>query len=625
MENTVVINKLHEEKLETITKKKQGKELLLFLLSPLMTIIMLEVLRADYFVSYFELGVLSALAKYAITYIFILSVNWFFSKIFVKRLIGIYFVNIALFVFGMATLIAIRITGDPILPADMILTTEVSDLVSFIKIPWKAIIFISFGVLILHLVLYTFFEIKCSSKAKKTWNYRIITFALSIVCFAVMLCSIGYSEFVRKNILEPAGVKLSGYYTISDYKTNGLILTFVPHLRDLVVEKPQGYSKDKIAEIKKKYPDVQREFKTGALAQNANVIAIQSESFWDPTRMENITLSGDPMAKIHRLSRTYPSGYMVSPVFGCNTCVPEFEFLTGSSASFLKAGTYPYTQYIHRDITALPRVFKDNGYKTVALHTYDKYFYNRAQAYSFMGFDEFYGSRDMENPERKGTYISDMEMTRQIIKQYEANKDNPLFVYAITMQNHGNYLNKRYDVYDIDVNSEAVSEDDKVGLRDAVQGIYDIDKSFYELTQYFSVVSEPTIIVIYGDHLPFLGENSSTFYDTGFLKSDNLAENPQIYETPYLIWANFDISGVETPARVSSAYLGVSALRYAGVKKVPWNLAFYNHCFDIHSVYQHSLSTDAAGEYIERKDDDITNDYKYIQYDVISGSDYSKD
>lgn len=625
MENTAVIDRLHEEKLKTVTKKKHGKEVLLFLISPLITMIMLEILRADYFIAYLGLGALNTLAKYAITYLFILSANWFFSKLFIKKLIGIYFVNIVLFLFGMATLIAIRITGDPILPADMILTTEVSDLVSFIKIPWKAIIFISFGVLVLHLFLYTFLEMRNSVKVKKSRLYRILTFLLSFVCFAGTVYSLGYSEIVRKNILEPVGVKLSGYYTISDYKTNGLILTFMPHLRDLVVEKPDGYSKEKIDGIKQKYSDVHDEFKMGAIAQNANVIAIQSESFWDPTRMGEITLSEDPMSKIREMSQSFPSGYMVSPVFGCNTCVPEFEFLTGSSASFLKAGTYPYTQYIHRDIAAIPRAFRDNGYKTIALHTYDKYFYNRPQAYSFMGFEEFYGSRDMENPERKGTYISDMEMTRQIIKQYEENKDNPLFIYAVTMQNHGNYLNKRYDEYDVEVTSDAVSADDIVGLRDAVQGIYDIDKSFYELTKYFENVAEPTIIVIYGDHLPFLGENSSTFYATGFLKSDNLAENPQIYETPYLIWSNFDISWVWTPERVSPAYLGLSALRYAGVKSVPWNLAFYNRCYNVHSVYQHSLSTNAWGDYTERIDDEITNDYKYIQYDVISGSDYSKD
>ena len=625
MTNTDVIDRLHEEKLETIKKTKRGREVLCFLLSPIITIVMLEVLRADYFLGYLALGALPTLAKYAITYLFILSADYFFSKLFVKRLVGVYFVNILLFAFGMANLVATTITGDPILPADMILTKEVTDIVSFVKIPWKAKIFVSFGILVLHLVLYTVLDVKNSVKSKKSVLNRVLTFLLSCVLFSGMVFALGYSSFVRKNVLEKAGVKVSGYYTISDYKTNGLVLTFMTHLSDLVVEKPEGYSEEKINAVKAKYPDVSDEFKLGAIAQNANVIAIQSESFWDPTRMENITLSEDPMPKIREMGQSFPSGYMVSPVFGCNTCVPEFEFLTGSSADFLKAGTYPYTQYIHRDISALPRTFKDNGYKTIALHTYDKYFYNRAQAYSFMGFDEFYGSSDLKSPERKGTYIADMEMTRWIIKQYEENKDNPLFIYAITMQNHGNYLNQRYDEYDVDVTSDALSENDLGGLCDAVQGIYDIDKSFYELTKYFETASEPTIIVIYGDHLPFLGENSSTFYDTGFLKSDNLAENPQMYETPYLIWANFDMSWVWMPSRASSAYLGLSALRFAGVQNVPWNLAFYNHCYNVHSVYQHSLSTNPHGKYIEKENDEITEDYKYIQYDVISGNEYSKD
>ena len=378
--------------------------------------------------------------------------------------------------------------------------------------------------------------------------------------------------------------------------------------------------------IKNKYPEINdgfaKEFDIPEQYKNANVIAIQSESLWDPAKMDKITLSEDPLKCIKGFSEEFPVGTLVSPVFGCNTCVPEFEFLTGFSTANMNSGTYPYSQYVHRKIPSLVSNFAENGYTVQAVHTYDKYFYNRNKAYKLMGFEKFICKNDLEEPEVKGTYISDMEFVRQVIKMYEEKGDKPLFLYGITMQNHGNYLEKRYDTYDVTVDSEVLSENDLQGLRDAVQGVYDADKSFYALTEYFSQVDEPTIIVLYGDHLPFLGLNSSTYFATEFLKSDNLAENPQIYETPYIVWANFDISDIEISKRVSPANLGAQTLKLAGLEKVDWHMRFIDLFYSKTPVYKTTVKTDENGEYTEEYNREMEPDYAMIQFDCLSGEKY---
>ena len=55
--------------------------------------------------------------------------------------------------------------------------------------------------------------------------------------------------------------------------------------------------------------------------------------------------------------------------------------------------TVPYTDLTENiaSIDTLPKIMKNNGYKTVALHTYDKTFYDRDKNYANMGFDEFIG------------------------------------------------------------------------------------------------------------------------------------------------------------------------------------------------------------------------------------------
>ena len=65
-----------------------------------------------------------------------------------------------------------------------------------------------------------------------------------------------------------------------------------------------------------------------------------------------------------------------------------------------------------------------------------------------MGFDEILGDVDFEKPVIKGSYISDMYMADEIIKKFEEKK-SPAFIYAISMQNHGDYKKERYNNYDI--------------------------------------------------------------------------------------------------------------------------------------------------------------------------------
>lgn len=602
-------------------RRKDKNSTLMFFLSPIFTIIILEILRKPYLSAFFKTGFISVFSKYALTYLIVFSIQYALSKLFFKRVVSIYFTNIVLFILGFATTVMIIITGDPLLPADMVQAKDVKDIVAFIEIPWKPYMLVAIAALVSYLFVYTHVERVYAEKRERKYVSRILFSVLAYSLLAITVFMISLSPWMRKNVYDKISLKISGYYTIADYQKNGMILTFFTHIGDLVVETPEGYGVEKINEIKKKYPEISEGFKenTQNVFENVNIIAIQSESLWDPMKMKNISLSADPLKNMRRLGRQGEFGTLVSPVFGCNTCVPEFEFLTGFSSYFLSSGAYPYSQYVHKKTPSLPSNFKQNGYKTVGLHTYDKYFYGRNKAYGLLGFDKFIGKSDLKNPEIKGTYISDDEVTRQIINEFEDKGDNSLFLYAITMQNHGNYLKQRYDKYDIRVNSSVLSENDLMGLRDGVQGVRDADKALGDLAAYFKKVEEPVVILIYGDHLPFLGLNSSTYYDTKFLESESFSQNPQMYETPYLVWANFNISSLHLPKRISPAHLGVEALKLANIKKSDWQLRYFDLFYEKYAVLQHTFITDSMGQYIQGAEQEDKDEYRFIQYDVLNG------
>ena len=90
------------------------------------------------------------------------------------------------------------------------------------------------------------------------------------------------------------------------------------------------------------------------------------------------------------------------------------------------------------------------------------------------------------------------------------------------------------------------------------------------LVDYFSQVDEDTIILMFGDHQPSLGEKSynelESFYGEEEAKADSQAIR---FQSSFVLWANFDLesaSGVLT----SPNYLRAMLLNAAGLELSPY-------------------------------------------------------
>lgn len=598
--------------------KKANFEKIYFFLSPFLTVLILHILQLPYHHITEETFVFFA-AKVLLSCVFYGSALFFLAALFSNRLIGFYISNLVFVILAAASSIMMSITNSPLLPIDFVMASQLGKISGFVKLPVKPYFSLGITLFALHLIIYTSAFLYLRKKKPFRIKRYITSLVLTSVFFGAMFHLVCYDKYFKYTILPKIDCKISGFDSANNYLSNGFILTFFPRIGELAVEKPDGYSKETLSTLADKYAVMDNAAVKDKTA--VNVIAIQCESWWDPTKLENVTMSEDPMKNIRALGEKYYFGDMVSPSFGCNTCIPEFEYLTFLSTNLLPEGGYPYSQYVRKPIYSLARIFKDNGYNALALHTYDKNFYNRSKAYPLMGFDRLLGYTDLENPVKKGTYISDMYLSEQIIEKYEQSIDKPLFLYAVSMQNHGNYLVPRYDSYDVEVNSDKLSAEDLSGLREAVQGIYDIDKAFMHLVDYFKKQKEPVLLVMYGDHLPFLGINSSTFRSLGFMKGDSTEQNPNMYETPYIIWANFDISEFDIKKRVGPQYLGINTVKMANLKNLPWHFSFFDEFYTNHTVYQHTNVCDANGGYAPYDsitDEEIAN-YKILQYNCLFG------
>lgn len=344
-------------------------------------------------------------------------------------------------------------------------------------------------------------------------------------------------------------------------EVDGIPVTFVMNLAYMSIEKPKNYSADEAKELLAQYEGAS-EAQDGELP---NIIVVMNESFSDLSVLGEFQTNRDATPYLHSLQQgaeNTVTGMLNVSVCGGNTANTEFEFLTGNTMAFLPQGSIPYQQYITGERLSLASYLKGLGYQTVATHPYNASGWERDTVYPWLGFDEsifkegYYGAQYVRN------YISDISCVQKIIQLYEEKEEGkPLFVFNVTMQNHGGYQ----DTYSNFIPQIAVEGADNISLEQYLSLTELSDQSLEQLISYFSGVDEKTVVVFFGDHQP-----SDTVAEPILAMNGmhwNTLDEEQLklrYQVPYVIWANYDIVE-EQNADTSTNYLGAEVLARAGV------------------------------------------------------------
>ena len=380
-----------------------------------------------------------------------------------------------------------------------------------------------------------------------------------------------------------------------------------------IVTKPAGYNAERLDEVVSAYPGNEG-------TQAPNLIVIMNESFADLQAVGEFETNEDYMPYVHSLlsgAENTVSGELLVSTFGGGTANTEFEFLTGSSMGFLPYGSSPYQMYVKSDTPGLVSGLAAQGYHTVSLHPYLSSSWNRESVYENLGFaEQLYEADFAADAERIRSYISDSADYQKIIEVFERKQPGqPLFLFNVTMQNHGGYDP-----------GDTTNFEQRIWLTGAYEGQYpqvDLylsllrysDEAIEQLIRYFSDVDEPTAIVFFGDHQPSV---TNAFYDEllgDAAQSDEREPRQVKLVTPFFIWANYDIAeaqDVQISANYLSAYAldvlgcagsGYDALRLAAYAAVPRvnNDGFYTADGEWHAI---SFAPDYAA----------LTDYRIMQY-----------
>lgn len=407
-----------------------------------------------------------------------------------------------------------------------------------------------------------------------------------------------------------------------DYTQKGYLYTLLLEARYISVEKPDGYSQQKVDEIlAENEKETSEEKKTAAGNQTVpqNIIMIMNESLADFESTGDLQTDTEILPFIHSLNKNVTYGKLHVPTFGGGTARSEYEALTGNSIQFFPAACQPYELYVRDPEYGLADILGSQDYEPVAMHSNNASNWNRSKVYVRMGFDEFlsienWGDEFCDRVRKH--YYSDATVYDKIIKMYEdKEEDQKLFTFCVTMQNHGGYdetTNGEDYEPDVKLNYDEEYPYAETYLSLARQS----DLAFKDLLTYFEKVDEPTMIVIFGDHWPQLEDG---FFEQllGKKKSSLETIESQItYTTPYIIWTNYPSETKEED--ISCNYLGSSMLEKAGVQLTEYEQFLANLKEELPIIGVGAVCDKDGNWYtmddLPEKYQTLLNEYQILQY-----------
>ena len=244
-----------------------------------------------------------------------------------------------------------------------------------------------------------------------------------------------------------------------------------------------------------------------------NVHIVLLESFWDPALLKKAGYNEDPMsAAFRRLWKRTGYSHAMSPVFGGYTANAEFEILCGFP---VVEDNVKFERQLLNDAPCLPHLLAGLGYRTVASHPNVPVFWNRVNAYRRMGFQTYWSKPDFQLDDMNRNFLSDASLYRQVLEKISgpAYSKQPLLDYIVTYFGHWNYpLN---DVRPRRITTTSPVEE----VGSYANTIYYKSHELMAFLEKLQAQDPEGLIVLFGDHLPFMGENFAGYVDSGVLAS----------------------------------------------------------------------------------------------------------
>lgn len=559
-----------------------------------------------FFVTFFTDGTYKMLIEYnAASFLFMIIMNvvpiyfgiYFFYHISTRMWISTGITGMIFGIFHTINRYKIIYRAEPFKLPDVFTVKEAANIIQNYKIEPQSeiiimwIMFLVVTVGIFALERYGFFKAAdFDSKGKKAVSY--ITKAFVSLCLILCAYNLLYQNTI---VMNPITVTNEYLDSVKKQKRTGFIAYVLSSKMTNDFNVPDDYNPQEmemlVDEYEKKAEGVNEALRKKNLTY-PNVIAVMSESFFDPQIGENVEFYPDknPLENYNRIKKMPYTRYgeILVPGIGGGTSDTEYEFLTGSNVSVLDTSMPPvFKTYLKEKTYSIVHHFKDLGYETHGIHPGHRWFYNRGEVYHWLGFDDFLSMESLPSDvDMINFYVTDdvsFELIKDSYDKYLEKEDKKgYFNFTVTIQNHGPYMD--YETEREPVLKRECIEDEKLynSINNYMIGLSDSDRMLKNLEEYIDSISEPTVVVFFGDHLPYFDEKREGLKLLGIDVEEELEDLARRHTTPYMIFGNkafltWQKANRLNPlrgngGRISASFLSGELFDYAHIEKPALNV-----------------------------------------------------
>lgn len=503
-----------------------------------------------------------------IVYTFILA----FTKKTSKATIISY---VMIFLLGIINQVKVSFTSEPIVFSDINFFSKIGDLMGLVtgNVSTKYVVkFVLFSVgyaAILALIAWLNKKYDMELKNKKV---RIAIVIIDILILLVLFNPTNTTKdwFLKVFFDTDSYVDFDSYTTnLTFYSRHGIINgMYGVSLNNKFLE-PKDYDEAYLNGLVEK---ASAEDSSVAKVDKPNIIVVFSESFWDVSKIEDTVKYNKPITEnFNKLKNKGELIEVISPAYGGMSENVSFEILTGGSMNYFSKGYIPIMSLYNRKGTenspSLVRDLKNNGYTTEIV--FGKDYYNSEKTYKKIGFENY---RELHGEE--GFVGLDEYATDKLIERLEQKGENPMFYVMASIESHMPYPEDKYDeeLRTVKITESKLSKEENVVMTTYAQGMYHADLQLARLYEYIQGLDEPTMILFFGDHLPFLHtkDNTNVIFELDYFNTDDdLKDDYNLYNIQALLLSNFE-NEIEMPDYLGTDQLLLHLLKQFNVELNPY-------------------------------------------------------
>ena len=490
--------------------------------------------------------------------------------LFQRRCGGAVVLAVALYVLGLAEYFVILFKSMPISPGDLTaLSTAAAVAGTGFTYTITSFCMLSLAFTIIAIQICTLAAQVAPKRQKGSWRGLVLNLLIAIVCLGGIAAHTTLLDYYHTLYIQ-----VYSWRPLESYYRQGFLPSFISGAQTIKPSKPEDYTvsgaKKLISEYAKEYDDNNQTGGSSATRLEATkqfdeekptVIAVMNETFSDLSIYQNMHADYQGPTYFKSIDDCLSRGRLYVSAYGGGTANTEFEFLTGNSMAYLGSGVYPYTTYDLTDTENLAAQFKSLGYYTTAMHPNHGTNWNRENVYKDFGFDQFLTINDFQNAETLRGMVTDKATYDKILELLDTNS-NPQFIFDVTMQNHSGY-DTGLIPYDKQMSLNIDGEFNS-NVNEYVSLIQQSDEALKYFLNKLSKLDRKVVVVFWGDHQPFFPD---TYNDRWFTNEDDATHQERLWQTSYIIWANYDVAGNSQTSHeedLSSNYLSSELMKLIG-------------------------------------------------------------